>query len=90
MIGTNGCLSWRPPRLDAYDPNNLKRLVQEYEDLAQKLPMRFRATAWETVAYYRNKFGEKDRARALYQRILQENPSYDGNAEIRKHLAALN
>jgi tetratricopeptide (TPR) repeat protein len=75
---------------DYYDPNNLKKLVQDYEDLAEKLPLRFRATALETVAYYRSKFGEKDRTRALYQRILQENPAYDGNAEIRKQLAALN
>lgn len=75
---------------DYYDPNNLKKLVQDYEDVAEKLPVRFRATAWETVAYYRNKFGEKERARALYQRILQENPAYEGNAEIRRQLAAPN
>jgi tetratricopeptide (TPR) repeat protein len=74
---------------DYYDPANLKKMVQEYEDLAEKLPVRARASAWETVAYYRNKFGEKDRARALYARILKENPDYENLPEIRKLLAAL-
>lgn len=72
-----------------YDPANLKKLVQEYEDLAEKLPVRARASCWETVAYYRAKFGEKDRAKILYQRILKENPEYQNNNEIRKELAAL-
>lgn len=48
-----------------YDPANLKKLVQDYEDLAEKLPVHARTSSWETVAYYRNKLGEKDRARAL-------------------------
>jgi len=74
---------------DYYEPANLKRMVQEYEDLAEKLPVRFRASSWETVAYYRGRFGEKDRAKSLYQRILRENPDYENSAEIRKQLAAL-
>lgn len=72
-----------------YDPNNLKKLVQDYEDLAEKLPVHVRASSWETVAYYRNKFGEKDRARTMYERILKENPAYENNGEIRRQLAAL-
>lgn len=74
---------------DFYDAQNLKKQVQEYEELAEKLPVRSRASCWETVAYYRNRFGEKDRAKALYQRILKENPEYENNGEIRKQLAAL-
>jgi hypothetical protein len=74
---------------DYYEPANLKRMVQEYEDLAEKLPVRFRASAWETVAYYRGRFGKRDRAKSLYQRILKENPDYKNNAEIRKQLAML-
>ena len=73
---------------DYYDPAVLKKMVQEYEDLAEKLPLRYRARAWETVAYYRALFGEKDHARDLYERILQQVPDYESNAEIRKKLAA--
>ena len=72
-----------------YDPADLKRLVQEYEDLAEKLPARFRARPWETVAYYRNRFGETDRARALYQKIVQQFPDYENISEVRRNLAAL-
>jgi len=74
---------------DYYDPQNLKRLVQEYEELAEKLPVKNRASCWETVAYYHEKFGEKDRARVLYQRILKENPEYENIALIRKQLTSL-
>ncbi len=74
---------------DYYDAANLKKLVQEYEDLAEKLPRHSRASSWETVAYYRNKFGEKDRARLLYERILKENPDFENRAEIQSRLAAL-
>jgi hypothetical protein len=76
------------PSSDYYDPNELKKLVAQYEELAEKLPPRFRPRVWETVAYYRGRFGEKDRAKSLYQRILKENPEYENNAEIRKQLAA--
>jgi tetratricopeptide (TPR) repeat protein len=72
-----------------YDPADLKRLVQEYEDLAEKLPPRFRARPWETVAYYRNRFGETDRARALYQKIVLQFPDYENISEARRNLAAL-
>lgn len=72
-----------------YDPADLKKLVQEYEDVAETIPVRFRASALETIAYYRGKFGEKDRASALYERILKENPEYENLPEIRKRLAAL-
>ncbi|HJZ64830.1 MAG TPA: hypothetical protein VKD70_10955 [Candidatus Acidoferrum sp.] len=74
---------------DYYDPQNLKKLVQEYEELAEKLPVKSRASCWETVAHYRGKFGEKDRARTLYERILKENPEYENTDEIRKQLSAL-
>jgi tetratricopeptide (TPR) repeat protein len=74
---------------DYYDPQNLKKLIQEYEDLAEKLPMKSRASCWETIAYYRRKFGEKDQARALYQRILKENPEYENVAEIRRQISSL-
>jgi len=74
---------------DYYDPVNLKKMVQDYEDLTGKLPLRFRASAWETVAYYRARFGENEHARSLYERILQQNPDYENNGEIRKKLAAL-
>ena len=77
------------PSDDYYDPADLKKMVQEYEDLAEKLPVRYRARAWETVAYYRARFGERERARALYERILRQNPDYENNPEIRKKLASL-
>jgi outer membrane protein assembly factor BamD (BamD/ComL family) len=74
---------------DSYDPTNLKKMVQEYEDLAEKLPLRFRARPWETVAYYRNRFGEKDRARELYEKIVRQFPDYENIGEVRQNLATL-
>ena len=74
---------------DYYDSGDPKKMVQDYEDLAEKLPFRYRARAWETVAYFRARFGERERARALYERILRQNPDYENNPEIRKKLAWL-
>jgi len=74
---------------DYYDPTNLKKMVQEYEDLAEKLPLRFRARPWETVAYYRNRFGEKDRARELYEKIVRQCPDYENIGEVRQNLTTL-
>ena len=72
-----------------YDPADLRKLVQEYEDLAEKLPTRFRARPWETVAYYRNRLGETARARGLYEKIVQQFPDYENISEIRSNLARL-
>jgi len=74
---------------DYYDPTNLKKMVQEYEDLAETLPLRVRARPWETVAYYRNRFGEKNRARELYEKIVRQFPDYENVAEVRRNLATL-
>lgn len=74
---------------DFYDPSDLKKLVQEYEDLAEKLPARFRVRPWETVAYYRTRFGETGRARALYEKIVLQFPGYENISEARRNLAAL-
>ena len=60
---------------DYYDPNELRKLVAEYEELAQKLPTKYRPRIWETAAHYRTRLGEKDKSRALYGRILKEFPS---------------
>jgi hypothetical protein len=64
-------------------------MVQEYEDLAEKLPLRVRARPWETVAYYRSRFGEKHRARELYEKIAKQFPDYENIGEVRRNLATL-
>jgi len=72
------------PTGDYYDPNELKKLVAQYEDLAEKLPPRFRPGIWETVAYYRLRFGEKEKARALYEKIATQFPAYENIQEIKR------
>src|ERR1700730_7225523 len=72
---------------DYYDPASLKKMVQEYDDLTEKLPLRFRAWPWETMAYYRNRFDEKERARELYEKIVRQFPDYENIGEVRQSLA---
>jgi len=69
---------------DYYDPRELKKLVDEYEELAEKLPQKFRARIWETAAYYREKLGEKDKSRTLYEKIATQFPGYENIEEIRQ------
>jgi tetratricopeptide (TPR) repeat protein len=70
-----------------YDPADLKKLVEEYEELAEKLPSRFRPRIYETVAYYRGKLGETQHARELYEKITAQFPNYENIQEIRQKLA---
>jgi len=74
---------------DYYDPAELKKLVEQYEELAEKLPARFRPRIYETVAYYYVRLGEADRARQLYNLILQQAPDYEKIGEVRKSLKDL-
>ena len=75
--------------VDGYEAATLKTLVQEYEDLAAALPRLLRASAYETIAHYRARFGETKRARELYAFIVQHAPNYPRIAEVRKALAGL-
>jgi tetratricopeptide (TPR) repeat protein len=72
-----------------YDPADLKKIVGEYEELAEKVPARFRPRIYETVAYYRARFGETERARQLYNLILQQSPDYENIGDVRKSLKDL-
>jgi tetratricopeptide (TPR) repeat protein len=74
---------------DFYDPAELKKVVGDYEGLAEKLPDRFRPRVYETTAYYHARLGETDRARQLYTLILQQAPDYENIGEVRKALRDL-
>ena len=74
---------------DYYDPAELKKLVEQYEELGEKLPSRFRPRIYETAAYYHARLRETDRARTLYERILSQFPDYENMREVRQKLAAL-
>jgi tetratricopeptide (TPR) repeat protein len=74
---------------DFYDPAELKKVVGEYEELAERLPARFRPRIYETTAYYHARLGETDRARQLYNLILRQAPDYENAAEVRRALKDL-
>ena len=75
--------------VEGYEAAQLKRMVQDYEDLAPTLPRLLRASATETVAYYRARFGEAAKAREHYTWIITHAADYQRIADVRKALAAL-
>jgi hypothetical protein len=72
-----------------YDPAELKKLLAEYEELAEKLPAKYRPRIWETTAYYHTRLGEKEKSGALYERILKDFPAYQNAEKIRQKLTAI-
>ena len=72
-----------------YNAEELKKLVQEYEEIAEKMPAKFRPRIYETAAYYHARLHETNRARESYNRILLQAPDYENGAEVRKALSEL-
>ncbi len=69
-----------------FDPTAIRTLLGRYDQIAGLLPPPSRARAYETIADLYVRLGNPERARYLYQSILDEVPNYEHAARVRGEL----
>lgn len=74
---------------ERYNPEAVKTLLREYNDLAALLPAALRVKAYLTIAGLWAKFLDYDRARKIYDAIISAAPDNETVKSAKESLAAL-
>lgn len=72
-----------------YDPDNVKKVLRNYDEIASGLPPKLKDLAYETIAAWWFKFNEYDRARELCSFILTNYPQKENVTDIKKLLDSI-